>query len=151
VPLARTSANWQQHEFHDFLEARAMAPFVWGSNDCALFAADAIKSFTGVDLAADVRDKYTDEASALTVLKSFANGTSIADAIAACAVKAGLEELAHPLMAQRGDLIVMKQQVEGLASLIAGVVHLNGREGVTVGEGGLVTLPLSSVVRAWRV
>jgi hypothetical protein len=34
---------------------------------------------------------------------------------------------------------------------IAGLVHLNGRDVVAVGEAGLKRLPLAGVTRAWRV
>jgi hypothetical protein len=52
-----------------------------------------------------------------------------------------------PLFARRGDLVV----IEDVGRTIAGVVHLNGRDVVSVGAAGLKRLPLNTVKRAWRV
>lgn len=56
-------------------------------------------------------------------------------------------------MAKRGDIVI----IENNGNLIAAVVHLNGREAITVSESGLVRLPLSTpagksnIVRAWSL
>jgi len=146
MPLTRTP-HWATREFHQFLLARAKTPFAWGSNDCCLFPADAILAFTGVDLATDFRGKYHDEASAFALIKSITGGTTAADAAAYCATKHGLVERAHPLTAQRGDLVVIGNGT----SLIAGIVHLNGRHVISVGESGLLRLSILNVKRAWAV
>lgn len=139
--------HWAERAFHDFLISRSKAPFVWGSNDCALFAADAIEATTGTDIAGDFRGKYTDEASAFALIQSVTGGKTVADAAAHCATKAGLAELQYPLMAQRGDLVVLEES----GRLVAGVIHLNGSKAVVVGPDGLKLLPISDVKRAWRV
>ena len=36
-------------------------PFEWGTFDCCLFAANAVREMTGKDFAAPFRDKYTTE------------------------------------------------------------------------------------------
>ncbi len=146
MPLKR-STNWATEELQTFLETRAAVPFAWGTNDCALFAADAIQSMTGQDIATDFRGKYRDEASAFVLVKSVTGGSAVADAAAWCAKSAGLEEYEHPRLAQRGDLVVMA--IGDL--LIAGIVHLNGRQLVSVSEVGLVLLPITAVRRAWKV
>lgn len=146
MPLERTQ-HWATRELHDFLLARASKPFAWGENDCCLFAADAVLSFTGVDLAADFRGRYNDEASALALVKQITGGSTIADAAAYCAAKHGLEELPQPLFAQRGDLVL----VEDSGRLISGVVHLSGRHVAAVGKDGLKRLPVRSIRRAWKI
>ena len=153
MPLKRTP-HWATRELHTFLLERAHKPFAWGTNDCCVFAADAIQSFTGVDLAADFRGKYNDEASAFQAIRTIAGGRTIADAAVYCAKKHELVELAAPLFAQRGDLVL----VEDLESaqhragrLVAGVVHLNGRHAAVVGEHGLKRISIRNVRRAWRV
>jgi hypothetical protein len=146
MSLTRTE-HWATREFHAFLLDRAKIPFAWGINDCCLFPADAIQSFTGVDLADDFRGKYTDQASAFAAIKVVANGETVADAAAYCAAKHGLKEWPFPLQARRGDLVVIQES----GSLIAGVVHLNGRHVISVGEGGLVRLPITAVKRAWAI
>jgi hypothetical protein len=146
MPLTRT-ANWATREFHDFLLARASAPFVWGTNDCSLFAADAIQSFTGVDLAADFRGRYADEASALALCKQVTGTATMEAAAVYCAQNHGLEEWQAPLCARRGDLVL----VEESGRMLSAVVHINGREAVTVGADGVKRISIWNVRRAWSV
>lgn len=146
MPLTRHQ-HWETRALHQFLLERADEPFAWGGNDCALFAADAIEAMTAVDIAADFRGRYTDEAGALAAIREIAGGDTVADAAAWCARKYCLAEWEHPLQAQRGDLVV----VDNGGRLIAGVVHLSGRHVVTMAAEGLVRLPISSVRRSWKV
>lgn len=139
--------HWATRSFHQFLLDRARAPFSWGSNDCALFCSDGILAQTGVDIAAEFRGKYSDEGGAFDAIKTITGGVTVADAAAWCAAKAEMKELQHPLMAQRGDLVT----VEDAGNEVAGLVHLNGRDIVVVGERGLHRVPITSVKRAWRV
>lgn len=139
--------HWHTRHFNDFLISSATTPFKYGSWDCCLFAADAIKSFTDVDIADDFRGKYTTKLGALKAIKSVTGGSSIEDAVAYCANKHGLVEHTFPLMAKRGDLVL----VDNSGELIAGVVHLNGRHAISVSESGLVRLPITSVKRSWSV
>jgi hypothetical protein len=150
MPLTRTP-HWATREYNAHLKAHAHAPFAWGTNDCCTSAANAIESFTGVDIAADFRGKYTDMASALTAIKAITGGSTIEDAAAWCASKHGLVEYPMPLYAQRGDLVLMAVANEDDSPLIAGVVHLNGLHLVSVGEHGLVRLSIRTVRRAWKV
>jgi hypothetical protein len=145
--------HWRERHFHAFLLERATMPFAWGTNDCALFAADAILANTGVDIASDFRGKYTTQLGAFRTINKVTGGSTIIDAAAYCAEKHELMEHTHPLMAQRGDLVV----IDNAGTLIAGVVHLNGRDVVSVAESGLVRLPIAdlsgkpNVVRAWSI
>jgi len=102
---------------------------------------------TGVDIAADFRGKYTNEASALALIKQLAGGSTVADAAAWCAAKHGLVEREYPLMAQRGDLVVL----EDSGRLIAGLIHLSGRHIVAAGETGLKRILITAAKRAWKV
>jgi hypothetical protein len=144
--------HWDTREFTAHLKTHASSKFVWGVNDCGLFAATAIQSFTDVDIAADFRGKYTDAATAAAFIRTLTGGTTVADAAAWCAAKHGMVEYVYPLCAQRGDLVVMKQNAADAADqLLAGVVHLSGAHLVTVGEAGLVRVSILNVVRAWKV
>jgi hypothetical protein len=152
MPLTR-KLHWATRGFHEFLLARRNMPFAWGTNDCALFAADAVLAITDTDIAEDFRGKYSDQAGAFAVIQSIAGGTTVADAAAYCAQKHGLVEWASPngaplpLFAQRGDLVVMANG----ENLIAGVVHLNGKHLVSMAESGIVRLPVTAARRAWKV
>ena len=46
---------------------RRLMPFARGTNDCCMFAADAVLAMTGRDLAADWRGTYSDDRGALHV------------------------------------------------------------------------------------
>jgi hypothetical protein len=132
-----------------FLLAKAATPFVWGTHDCALFAADSVQAITGVDIASDFRGKYHDEDTAIQTIREITGieNPTVEDAAAYCAAKHGMQELKHPLMAWRGDLVVLEES----GRVIAGIVHLNGRHIVAAGEDGLKRLPITQVKRAWRV
>lgn len=146
-PKLKRTQHWATRELNVFLRARARTPFAWGTHDCCIFPADAIKAFTGVDIAADFRGKYTDEASAMALIKSVTGGSTVADAAAWCAQKHGLVEHAYPRMAKRGDMVVMQNG----PTLVGGIVHLNGRHLVTVGPDGIVRLPITAVKRSWAI
>ena len=146
MPLTRTP-HWDTREFHDWLLGNAETPYRYGTFDCCLMPADAIRSFTGVDLAADVRGRYTDVPSSLAVIAEVCGGNSTEDAVAWCAVKHELKEWPGPLFAQRGDLVLL----EDAGRLIGGVVHLNGRHCVAAGVTGLKVLPLGAIRRAWKI
>lgn len=146
MPLIRTP-HWATREYHHFLLSRAKSPFEWGVNDCCIFPADAIMSFTGVDLAVDFRGKYANEDEAFALIKTVTGGKDVADAAAYCADQHRLIERIHPLMAQRGDLVVVLES----GNLISGIVHLNGRHVITVGERGLLRISIMNVKRAWAI
>jgi hypothetical protein len=143
MPLTK-KAQWTI-AFHDFLWTRANTPFRWGSQDCCLFAADALLAITGTDIADDFRGKYTDERSAFSLIRTITGGSGTADAVVYAAAKHGLVERAHPLLAQRGDLVLIANG----GTLIAGVVHLCGSDVVSVSETGPVRLPVTAITRRW--
>lgn len=139
--------HWDTQAFHQFLMQRAKMPFVWGANDCALFAADGIEAITGVDIAADFRGKYSDEAGAWAAVHTVTGGATIADAAAWCAAKHGFAEWTHPRMARRGDLVVFT----GAGGVVAsGLIHLSGAHIVAIGESGLYRFSITKVLRAWH-
>ena len=149
IHRART---WEHVEFDGFLRDHFHKPFVWGENDCCLFAANGVLAITGVDIAADFRGKYTDLPSALRAIHDIAGGTDVADAISWCAAKYELVEWARdgkplPLMARRGDLVAVRND----GNTIAGLVELSGRWVAAMGEDGILYLPLTDIVRAWHV
>jgi hypothetical protein len=146
MPLIRT-AHWATREFDKFLRDNEKTPFQWGFSDCCLMSANAIQAFTGTDIADDFRGKYTTQLGAFQLIKTVTGGTTVADAAAYCATKHGLPEWPTPLLAQRGDLVVVQDGDD----LIAGVVHLNGRHVISIGVDGLKRLPLTAAKRAWQV
>lgn len=137
--------NWDTRAFHDFLVSRANTPFSWGSNDCATFTGDGIMAITGTDIMAELRG-YTSGVGAMTKILEVTSGTSLEDAVVWVANEHGLTERTHPLMAQRGDLVLYRNADGELA---CGVIHLNGRHIVSPGESGIMRIPITSVSRSW--
>ena len=121
-----------------YLSESARADFRVGKNDCALFAAGAIKTITGEDLARGWRGKYRSLKKGKALLK-----------------KQGFNDLAElaahhfeeipPLMAQVGDVAI----VEGDDDLALGIV-----QGASVWvrmPSGIGSVSLTEVKRAFRV
>jgi len=144
MPLLKKE-HWETRAFHDFLLSQVNVPFAWGTSDCCLFAANALLAITGTDIADDFRGKYATEREAFVLIRTLTGGSTTADAVAYAASKHGLVEREYPLMAQRGDLVVIANGDQ----LVAGVVHLNGSDVVSVAETGPVRLPITSVVHSW--
>ena len=126
--------DWQSR-LAGFVASRESAPFVWGSNDCALFMFDAIEAMTGYDPVADLRD-YSSELGAARILKRKGGMRGLA--------KERLGAEIHPMQAQVGDV---------------GLVDVGGRESFALcggsfwlspGPNGLVRLDLGVAVMAWR-
>jgi hypothetical protein len=76
------------------------ARFAWGSNDCALFAAGAVRAITGEDLAAEFAGQYSTVWEAGRWLKAHGYRT-FKDAVIA---KMGTP--VHPAKAGRGDIVI---------------------------------------------
>lgn len=115
---------------------RLTAPFAWGRNDCALFAADAVQAITGVDLAASLRG-YRGPRQALRVLAAHGGVRGIA------ARALGASQPATD--AREGDVALLPVgRREALALVYGGMV-------VAPGPGGLHWVPLPDALCAWRV
>lgn len=118
------------------IEARMHTPFQFGHTDCCLFAADCVQAMIGRDPAADARGTYSDERSAARVLKKMGGLDGIA------ATRVGVE--VPPAMARVGDLVLGTAGSELLGVCTGETWHAPG-------ERGLLALPMSAALRAWRV
>ena len=123
-----------------FLDRKREEPFKWGSHDCALFAADAIKAMTGTDPGEAFRDTYSDRAGSALALRDHGAGTLLKT------VTAWLGAPKHPAFAQRGDLVMKDRNTlgvcVGLHSWFVGEEH---------GHNGLVALPTAHCTKAFTL
>lgn len=119
-----------------FVLARRFTPFAWGTNDCCLFAADAVLAMTGVDHAADVRGTYSDAREAVQVLAGLGG-------LAAVASRGGPE--CPPLCARVGDVGIVNDGERDALAVCLGEVWA-----VPV-TGGLAVMLFESAQRAWRI
>lgn len=122
------------------LDRKSEEPFAWGSNDCALFACDAIRAMTGTDPAVAFRGTYDDRAGSAQALREHGDGTLLKTATA------WLGQPKHPALAKRGD-IVMRDRTTlgvcvGLHSWFVGEEH---------GHNGLVALPTADCTKAFSL
>jgi len=129
--------NWSERLEAFFAERRELV-FEWGTNDCALFAADAVLLITGEDLAAEYRGRYGSAKDALNLIKE-ADGL---DAIAT--VKLG--DRIDWRLAQRGDVVLVDMEGRRCLGVCDGV-YVAGP-----GSEEMLYLPMSdSALAAWKI
>lgn len=143
-PLQRRE-DWPE-QLAALITDRMHTPFRWGTNDCALFAADAVLAITGTDLAAVWRGQYADEQGARS-MRSASGHLASGDIVAA------LHDMGHrhlgesvpPLMARRGDVVLVEHDAgHSLAVCVGSVAAAPGRR-------GLVMVERAAWRYAWRV
>jgi hypothetical protein len=119
------------------VEAR---PYEWGQHDCAMFGAGVVLATTGHDFGAVWRGKYTSAASVAKMLRR--RGF---EGIEGPFTQA-LGEPVAPLLCRRGDVVSDGKSI-GLLWHAGGPVALFvGAEGE---REGLVSMPVSTLVRGW--
>jgi len=138
APLHARVADWPQR-FGDLVAQRLTVPFVWGSNDCAAWVADAVAAQHGHDTLAELRGTRRNWREAKRQIK---RGGGYAAAMA----RAGLPSVA-PALAQRGDVVLLLQP-DGPQALLA---VCNGVAAMCPSHQGLVAAPMAHAVAAWRV
>lgn len=120
----------------NFLLEKQKQPFEWGSNDCCLFAADAILAMGGRDVAKDVRGRYKTAIGAHRIMKKLGAGSL---------VELLTQRLGEPDgVITRGSIIV----VESNGEQVAGVFY---QKPWALTERGLRGMPLESVVQSWSL
>jgi hypothetical protein len=129
--------NWPDL-LSEFVESRRGIPFSWGENDCCLFAADSVLKITGHDYAHELRG-YD---SALSALRKIGGKW---DAILEIPTKLGVQPLASPKLAKRGDVVaIIQSEHPALGICIGDMIVVPGPE-------CLVFLKMREAVRAWRI
>lgn len=127
--------NWQA-ALSAFVAARRSEPFAWGSNDCCLFAADAVQAMTGIDHAAELRG-YGSARDAVRVVESGGGLARIASR--------ALGEPVAPAFAAVGDVVLIENEGRDLLALC------NGTTALAPGELGMVVLGMDAAKAAWKV
>ncbi len=124
----------------EFIEARRGLPFIWGKNDCCLFAADAILLQTNIDTASSYRGKYSTSLGAKRAIKK-RKANNLDELL--------MIELGNdiaPLTAINGDIALILNQDNELA---AGVIY---RSYIYVlSPRGLSQIPLKAAIKCWSV
>lgn len=125
--------NWES-ALSDYILSKRDEPFVYGENDCCMFAAGAMIAMTGVDPIPEFRGKYNSLASSVKALKELGAGDLEKT------IDGKLPEIAVGL-AQRGDVALYDGSL--------GVV-MDGYAWF-VSDDGLERIPRSEWTKAWSI
>lgn len=128
--------DWQVR-FETFIAQRRATPFTWGTNDCAIFAADCVQALTGADVALPAFRKHKTELQAARLLKRHGGVVGIAT-----------EALGQPApanTAQVGDVVLAQSGGRDMLAIC------NGETCIAPSSTGLAVLvmPVDSV--CWRL
>jgi hypothetical protein len=128
--------DWQVR-FEAFIAARTAKPFTWGTNDCAIFAADCVHAITGVDVALPAFRRHATERQAARLLKRHGGVLGIATAALGQPVPAST--------AQVGDVVLTKAGGRDMLAVC------NGATCIAPGPHGLAVLPMADISLCWRL
>lgn len=123
-----------------FLKARELESFNYGTNDCLLFAADAIQAMTGTDVAADYRGTYSTEAEALALVAEHGDLPGFISHVL------NLEPGDNYRLAGRGDVVC----VDVLGTLAAGVMDESCHRVAILTEMGIKRINPKAITHVWR-
>lgn len=128
--------DWQLR-LQAFMRGRWHVPFAWGSNDCALFAADAVQAMTGEWLCVELRG-YADARGALRRLRA-------AGGVRGIATHALGPEIPVAFAAV-GDVVAI---VDDRRREALGIC--NGGTALVASHDGALAVSMRRAVAAWRV
>lgn len=128
--------DWQIR-FEAFIAQRRDIPFVWGANDCALFAADCVCAITGEDPAPLGLRAHRTKKQALRALERHGGLHSIATA--------ALGQPVPVSQANVGDVVLVKVGKRDALAIC------NGQTAFGPSARGLVTVGMDSATLCWRV
>lgn len=133
--------NWPS-KLHSYVESHTNTPFAYGQFDCGLFASGAIEAMTGEDWAEEFRG-YGSAREALQAIKLECGSSSIAKLGLYIASKHHLKAV-PVLMAQRGDLAIVRNRRFGIVSLTGTDIYVPAKVGV-------IRVPLEQATKVYRV
>ena len=133
-----------------YIAANASMPFSYeraNGLDCCTFAFGAIHAMTGIAIGAQFVGIYSTKRESLIAMRSYCGSPSLRMAIAKLMTENKFGRR-PPLFAQRGDAVLVPN---GPAGEFFGVVDLNGRDVLGIGDRGIRRVPISIECRAWRI
>lgn len=133
-----------------YVTANANLPFSYDAAvglDCCTFTFGAIEAMTGLAIGRRFVGTYSTKRESLLAMKAYCGRPALALMIAKLMAENNFSRR-PPMFSQRGDALLMPARGEGW---FLGVLDLNGREVLSVGEHGVRRMPLSVRCRAWRI
>jgi hypothetical protein len=137
--------TWQTR-LNQYLLDNAKSDFSYGQFDCGIFAAGAIEALSGIDVAVDLRNKYSSRREAFRAIKELC-GTATVEGIADYLAKKYDIPECPVLMAQRGDPVLIGS---GVTSRLA-IISMSGSEILATTNSGLMRYRLDQASRAWHI
>ncbi len=128
--------NWVD-ELDALIESRRKMPHKWGSNDCCLFAADAVLAVTGEDKAAALRGTYSTQEEAQAIIAKYGDMTAF--------VSSFLGQTYGPLCGRQGDIVLFKVKDAEAVGVCTGT-HF-----VCPGDSELIVHQMSKAIKSWKV
>lgn len=118
----------------EYVDAARLQPFGWGALDCCTFASGAVQAITGraVPLPA-----WSGRRDAVDVLRRLGGLRA--------ATTAQLGPVQAPALAQRGDVVLLRQRGRSLLGVCL------GHAWAAPGRYGLAFGPMSEALCAWRI
>lgn len=129
--------NWSQL-LNDWYEKAITRKFEWGSFDCALMAADCIRTITDTDVVPDLWGSYYTPLGAYRIQEENGGLEGICDS--------RIGNRIHPNLAQRGDILLLKVDNRETLSVCFGTEVL-----VMMKKPRLVNKRVLHILAAWRV
>jgi hypothetical protein len=133
-----------------YIAAAASMPFSYNSAmglDCCTFTWGAIHAQTGIPIGSRFAGTYSTKRESLVAMKNYCGRPSLLLAIAKLMAENKFDRC-RPLFAQRGDVLLTPTSSR---DWFLGLLDLNGRDVLSVGEHGVRRVPISIRCRAWRI
>jgi hypothetical protein len=142
-------ANWATR-LDEYIAAAADMPFSYDRAlglDCCTFTWGAIHAQTGAQIGQRFAGTYSTRREALIAMKNYCGKPSLGLSISKLMKEYDFDVLISALYAQRGDAVLAPNGNDQFL----GVLDLNGRDVLSVGENGVRRVPISVSCRAWRI
>lgn len=133
--------NWPERA-SAYLEKRKNDPFIWGVNDCVLFAADGIIEMTGVDPVPELRGGPSTALGVARRMQEAYGSADVSEAARVAGQRVGFPEISWK-MAQRGDVVLL----ENSGRPCLGICW--GRETFAPGPERCMSAPTKTALLAW--
>lgn len=126
--------DWASRMYGQF-DLHADRAFEWGQNDCCLFVARVVDAMCDTDLEVRIGREYSDETTALRLIHLHG---SLADAVSVY--------LGQPVEARatRGDPVMVRGEVDHAMGICSGLYV------VAMGQGGIMQIPRSEILKVWK-
>lgn len=141
--------NWAAR-LDEYIAAAASMPFSYNGAmglDCCSFSFGAIHAQTGTPIGRQFVGTYSTKREALLAMKKYCGKASIGLFVSKLMKEHGFDPIISPLYAQRGDAVLSPNAGDHFF----GILDLNGRDVLSVGENGVRRVPISIECRAWRI